>query len=114
MSGPLHADICFQERLIIPGVNIKVKLVRAADNFCLVAGGENPAYKVLIQEAVLRIRRVTVSPTLRLDRLWKSFADSGNLISREDYAKGYALYAIDLMPDRSSYSLAYSMFPGTS
>jgi hypothetical protein len=67
MSGPLHADICFQERLIIPGVNIKVKLVRAADNFCLVAGGENPAYKVLIQEAVLRIRRVTVSPTLRLD-----------------------------------------------
>ena len=27
------------------------------------------------------------------------FADSGNLISREDYAKGYALYAIDLTQD---------------
>ena len=30
------------------------------------------------------------------------FADSGNLISREDYAKGYALYAIDLTPDLTS------------
>ena len=29
----------------------------------------------------------------------KMFADSGNLISREDYAKGYALYAIDLTQD---------------
>ena len=67
MSGPLHAYLCFQERLVIPGVDMKVKLVRAANNFCLVAGGENPAYKVLIEEAVLRVRRVTVSPTLRLD-----------------------------------------------
>jgi hypothetical protein len=32
----------------------------------------------------------------------KMFADSGNLISREDYAKGYALYAIDLTPDLTS------------
>ena len=67
MSGPLHADLCFQERLVISGVDMKVKLVRASNNFCLVAGGENPAYKVLIEEAVLRVRRVTVSPTLRLD-----------------------------------------------
>ena len=67
MSGPLHADLCFQERLVIPGVDMKVKLVRASNNFCLVVGGENPAYKVMIEEAVLRVRRVTVSPTLRLD-----------------------------------------------
>ena len=209
MSGPIHADICFQERLIIPGVDIKVKLVRSPNKFCLLAGGEQPAYKVIIQEAVLRVRRVTVSPTLRiehekfldkttakypisrvevksmaipqgllsLDRenvflgvlpkrvvmalvhseayhgsyaknafnfhhykvtqvalsvngetrkpiqvqfddagtglyirgyetlfsgMDKMFADSGNLISREDYAKGYALYAIDLTPDFTS------------
>jgi hypothetical protein len=209
MSGPLHADICFQERLIIPGVDIKVKLVRSANSFCLMAGGENPAYKVLIEEAVLRMRRVSVSPTLPLDHekfldkttakypisrvevksiaipqgllsldrekvflgvlpkrvvialvhseafrgsyvknafnfhhynitqvglsvngdsrkpiqvqfgdggdglyirgyetlfsgMDKMFADSGNLISREDYGKGYTLYAIDLTPDLTS------------
>ena len=67
MSGPIHADICFQERLIIPGVDIKVKLVRSPNNFCLLAGGENPAYKVIIQAAVLRVRRVTVSPTLCIE-----------------------------------------------
>lgn len=66
MSVPLHADICFQERLIIPGVDIKVKLVRSKSEFCLVAGGEDPAYKILIEQAVLRVRRVAVSPTLRL------------------------------------------------
>jgi hypothetical protein len=173
------------------------------------AGGENPAYKVLIEEAVLRMRRVSVSPTLRLDHekcldkttakypisrvevksiaipqgllsldrenvflgvlpkrvvialvhseafhgsyvknafnfhhynvtqvglsvngdsrkpiqvqfgdggdglyirgyetlfsgMDKMFADSGNLISREDYGKGYTLYAIDLTPDLTS------------
>ena len=46
LSGPLHADICFQERLIIPGVAIKVKLVRSKPEFCLVSGGDDPAYKV--------------------------------------------------------------------
>lgn len=209
MSGPLHADICFQERLIIPGVDIKVKLVRTKPEFCLVAGGDDPAYKVLIEQAVLRVRRVTVSPTLRMDHekyldkttakyplsrvevkpiaipqgllsldrenvflgvlpkrvvialvnsaafhgsyaenafnfhhykvtqvalsvngdtrkpiqvnfetngegeyirgydtlfsgMDKMYADAGNLISREDYGKGYALYALDLTPDLSS------------
>ena len=67
MSGLLHADICFQECLVIPGIDMKVKLVRASNNFCLVAGSENPAYKVLTKEAVLRVRHVTVSPTLHLD-----------------------------------------------
>ena len=67
MSSPIHADICFQKRLIIPGVDIKVKLVRSPNSFCLLAGDENPAYKVLFQEAVLRVRRMTVSPTLRLE-----------------------------------------------
>lgn len=32
----------------------------------------------------------------------KMYADAGNLISREDYGKGYALYAVDLTPDLSS------------
>lgn len=209
MSGPLHVDICFQDRLIIPGVDIKVKLNRAKSEFCLVAGGEDPAYKVLIEQAVLRVRRVTVSPTLRLEHerylekttakyplsrvsvkpiaipqgllsldrenvflgvlpkrvviglvrseafhgsyarnafnfhhykvtqvalsvngdshkpiqvhydnqgggqyirgyetlfsgMDKMYADSGNLITREDYPKGYTLYALDLTPDLSS------------
>lgn len=30
------------------------------------------------------------------------YADAENLISREDYGKGYALYAVDLTPDLSS------------
>ena len=65
-SGPLHTDICFQELLIKAGVDIKVKLVRSMPEICLVAGWEDPAYKVVIEQAMLR--RVTVSPTLRMDR----------------------------------------------
>ena len=32
----------------------------------------------------------------------KMHTDTGNLISLEDYGKGYALYALDLTPDLSS------------
>ena len=32
----------------------------------------------------------------------KMFSDSGNLISREDYGKGYTLYALDLSPGFTS------------
>ena len=188
-------------------MDIKVKLVRSKPELCLVVGGEDPAYKVVIEQAMLR--RVTVSPTLRMDHekyldkttvkyplsrvevkpiaipqgllslerenvclgvlpkrvvialvnsaafhgsyvenafnfhhykvtqvalsvngdtrkpiqvkfetngdgeyirgyetlfsgMDKMHADAGNLINREDYGKGYALYALDLTPDLSS------------
>ena len=36
MMGPIHSDIFFQDRLILNGVNPRLKLNRAKKNSCLV------------------------------------------------------------------------------
>ena len=44
MIGPIHSHIFFQDRLILKGVNLRLKLNRAKNSFWLVssAGGANP------------------------------------------------------------------------
>ena len=37
MIGPIHSDIFFQDRLILNGVNLRLKLNRAKNSFCLVS-----------------------------------------------------------------------------
>jgi hypothetical protein len=64
MYGRLHVDMFLQDRLIINNVNVKVKLFRAKDSFCLM--GANNAYKVEIRKAVLSIRKVKVNPKIML------------------------------------------------
>jgi len=61
-----------QERLLIPGVPIRLKFTRAAAKFCLlggtthVDGGEDiePDFKVLITNAVFLFRKVKVNDTV--------------------------------------------------
>ena len=37
MIGPIHSDIVFQDRLILKGVNLRLKVNRAENSFCLVS-----------------------------------------------------------------------------
>ena len=39
MIGPVHSDIFFQEKLMLNGVDIKVRMVRGKDEFCLMGVG---------------------------------------------------------------------------
>ncbi len=64
MEGRIHSDLFAQDRYILGAVPIKIKLVRTRDPFCLVSSEENPNYKVVIQECVFRVRRVTVAPSV--------------------------------------------------
>ena len=65
MIRPIHSDFFFQDRLILNGVNLRLKLNRAK-HFCLVssAGGAND--KVIITEAILYVRKVKVAPSIAL------------------------------------------------
>lgn len=65
LLGPLHADIFFCERLLLNSVDLKIKLTRANDAFCLMAAG-NSTFKLRILGASLFIKKVTVSPAVRL------------------------------------------------
>ena len=66
MIGPIHSDIFFQDRLIFNGVNLRLKLNRVKNSFCLVlsAGGAN--HKVVITDAILYFRKVKVAPSIAL------------------------------------------------
>ena len=64
MMGRLHVDLFMQDRFLINGVTVKIRLVRSKDAFSLMAGGANPDYKVRIVDAVLFVRKAVLSPTV--------------------------------------------------
>lgn len=67
MMGTVHSDIFFQQRLLLNGVNLRVKLNRAKNSFCLLSSGTNPNFKVTITEAILYVRKVKVAPSITLE-----------------------------------------------
>ncbi|XP_041452656.1 uncharacterized protein F54H12.2-like [Lytechinus variegatus] len=66
MIGPVYADLFFQERLLLPGVDLKLKFNRSKDSFCLLSSDVNPKYKVVIDKAALYVRRVKVNPSVMI------------------------------------------------
>ena len=66
MTGRIHLDIFFQDRYMLNEVNIKVRLVRNKDSFCLMSGEANPCYNVKLISAVLLVRKVQLSPSFFL------------------------------------------------
>ena len=66
LTAPLHTDMFFQEKLLINGIDVKIKFIRAKDEFCLMAEDPTLRFKVKILSASLYIKKVTVSPGVRL------------------------------------------------
>ena len=66
MMGRLHVDLFMQDRFLINGVTVKIRLVRSKDAFSLMAGGANPDYKVRIVDAVLFVRKAVLSSTVAM------------------------------------------------
>ena len=64
MIGHLHCDVFNQEKLLINGVELRVRLVRSRDSFCLM--DPTGCYSVHIDEANLLVRRVKISPGILL------------------------------------------------
>lgn len=64
MIGHLHHDILNQDRLLLNGVEVYIRLVRSPDKFCLM----DPFgyFSVHIEEASLMVRRVKISPGVLL------------------------------------------------
>ena len=66
MMGRLLVDLFLQDRFLLNGVSVKIRLVRSKDAFSLMAGGQNPDYKVEIVDAVLFARKAVLSPTVQM------------------------------------------------
>ncbi len=66
MTGPIHADIFMQDRMLLSGIDVKVKLTPSKPEFCLVSPEADAEYKVVITHAALLVRRVRVNPSIAL------------------------------------------------
>ena len=64
--GRLHVDLFLQDRFLLNGVSVKIRLVRSKDAFSLMAGGQNPDYKVQIVDVVLFARKALLSLTVQM------------------------------------------------
>ena len=66
MTGPIHADIFFQHCYILDFVNLKLKFSRSKSEFCLMSGEDNPNYKVVIEDAIVFVRKVKLNNSVAL------------------------------------------------
>ena len=64
--GRIHSDIFFLDRYKFNEVNVKIRLVRNKDSFCLMSREANPSYKVKLISAALLVRKVQLSPSVFL------------------------------------------------
>ena len=66
MMGRLHVDLFFQDRYLLNGVDVKIRLVQSKNAFALMAGGDNPDYKINIDDAVLFARKAKLNPAVQM------------------------------------------------
>ena len=64
LIGRIHSDVFYHDRVMLHEVNVKVRLVRNIDSFCLISGEANASYEVTIISAVLLVRKVQLSPSV--------------------------------------------------
>jgi len=65
LLAPVHSDIFFQEKLLLNGLDLKIRMTRGKDEFCLMRSNAT-AYKLNILSASLFVKKVSVSPAVRL------------------------------------------------
>ncbi|CAK1593954.1 unnamed protein product [Parnassius mnemosyne] len=66
MIGHLHGDIFNQDKFLINGVEMSVKLVRSRESFNLIVGSNDVKFKVCITDATLIVRRPRINPSVLL------------------------------------------------
>ncbi len=61
LFGRLHNDVFQQERLLPGDLPLRVRLIRNDPNFCLMAKDAAKEYKIIIEEAILFVKRKELS-----------------------------------------------------
>lgn len=62
LEGPIFTDICQQERFVINGVQVGIKLWPARETFCLMSSESAVRYKLQIEDCVLKCCYVKINP----------------------------------------------------
>ncbi|KAJ8309732.1 hypothetical protein KUTeg_011597 [Tegillarca granosa] len=126
MEGQIFHDLFNLDRYILNQVAIGVKLYRSKPEFCLITNENQPAYEVVIEDIILKVAKVIVSPsviyghaevlkhtnakypytktevkmmTIPSEATGKWLHDSDNGLTRKSISGGYALYCYTIEPN---------------
>ena len=66
MMGRLHVDLYLQDKFLLNGVDVNIRLVRSKFVFALMAGGNNPDYMINIISATFFAKKTTLNPTVQM------------------------------------------------
>ena len=64
LQGRIHSDLFNQEKLILNGVDLMVKLHRHKPEFCLLSADTAPAYKITILDAIFYVKKIELTPSV--------------------------------------------------
>ncbi|XP_071950809.1 uncharacterized protein F54H12.2-like [Antedon mediterranea] len=66
LIGPIHCDIFFQDRMMLNGVDVKIKLHRSKNAFSLMSSDAAAGFKIRLEDASLFVRKVRLNPSIAL------------------------------------------------
>ena len=102
LKGRLHLDLFQQNRLMLNGVKVGVKLYRSSDAFCLMGAQadaasvndwEKATYGLQILEAELEVRKVSLTPALALHHVQQLTTQTAKYPIRRVFAKSFNISA---------------------
>ena len=64
MMGKLHLDLFFQNRYLLNGVEVRLRLICSNDPFCLHGNDNQAQNKVSLEEVILFVRNVKPNPVV--------------------------------------------------
>ena len=64
LQGRIHSDLFNQEKFILNGVDLTLKLHRHKPEFCLLSADAAPAYKIIIVDAILYVKKIELTPSV--------------------------------------------------
>ena len=65
VRGKLHEDLFNQPRPLSSNNNLHIRFTRNKDKYCLMSNVKNAAYKIVIDEMVLHMRKIYVSDSVK-------------------------------------------------
>ena len=64
LQGRIHSDVFNQEKLILHGADLTVKLRRHKLEFCLLSGDTAPTYTITIVDAIFYVKKIELTPSV--------------------------------------------------
>ena len=66
MFGRKHLDLLSQNRYLLNGMEIRMRLIRSKDVFCLLGNANHATNKVSLKEVSLFVRKIKANPSVQL------------------------------------------------